>query len=218
MGDFTEDALAADEQERLDAAAQEPEDAEVLEAEQDPADRWRSFLLRKTISDRVAAQVKAEREALLQELLELRKSLGVKQLQVNLPDETPVATLTISQPSTQLQAAEDELVAYLEREGREDLLDTVVIPAQAERTERRAKPHALEALTQDVAWIDGHPVTEDGEMLEWITQHTPPVKSFTVKYAKPKGQMSGDDRIVQEWLQGNLGQVDAGPDLPQLGQ
>lgn len=222
MGDMTEDAVqqeAAEQAARIQAEHDHPdqEDAEVVDEAPDPADVYRSFLLRKTISDRVAAQVKGEREGLLKELLDLKKRLGVKQLQVDLPDGTPVATLTISQPATRLEADPVDLLEYLEREGREDLLETVVIPAQAERTERRIKPHALEALTTDVAWIDGHPVTEDGEMLEFITQETPPVKSFTVKYARPKGQMAGDDRVVQEWLQGNLPQVDAGPDLPQLG-
>lgn len=232
MGDMTEDAQAHQEQESIRdlqeklraaraGATPEPEDAEVVdepEQEADPLDVYRSFLLRKAISDRVAAQVKGERADIFQELRDLQKKLGVKQLQVNLPDGTPVATITVSQPSTKLQADPDQLLEYLDRTGREDLVDVEVIPAQAERTVRRIKPHALEALTTDVAWIDGHPVNAEGEMLEFITQETPAPSSFTVKYAAPKGQMKGDDRLIQSWLDGQLAQLDTGPDLPQLGQ
>ena len=58
-----------------------------------------AFTLRKTVSDRVAAEVKTERTALEDRILTRMKEEGVKQTIVTLPDGTPVATLTVTQPT-----------------------------------------------------------------------------------------------------------------------
>ena len=170
------------------------------------------FALRKTIGDRVTAEVKGERLDLQDRLLQRMRDEGVKQTQVSLPDGTPVATLTVSQPRPVVEAVDPEALLEWARENRPEWVETVEHEAVAAWTEHRLTPEALagKGLTQAPG---GTLVTADGEAVPGLRRTTPAVKSFAVKYAD-----GGADALVEAWLGGELAAVDAGATLPTLGE
>lgn len=170
------------------------------------------FTLRKTIADRVSAEVKGERLDLQDRLLQRMRDEGVKQTMVSLPDGTPVATLTVSQPRPVVEAVDPEGLLEWARENRPEWVETVEHEAVAAWTEHRLTPEALagKGLTQAPG---GTLVTTDGEAVPGLRRTTPAPKSFAVKYAD-----GGADALVEAWLVGELAAVDAGATLPTLGE
>lgn len=172
------------------------------------------FILRKTISDKVAASVKGEREDVFTRLKSAHDETGAKQLSVKLPSGTEVAKITLQQPKEQTHVDNGRLLSYLRDGGLDDYLEVIEHPAQEAWSETRVlnEAAAVAHLTENAAWIEGHPVTEEGEMLEFITRTVGEPKSFTVTYAK-----GGQDRVISEWLDGNLAHLNPGEELPQIG-
>lgn len=170
------------------------------------------FALRKTIADRVSAEVKGERLDLQDRLLKRMRDEGVKQTMVSLPDGTPVATLTVSQPRPVVEAVDPEGLLEWARENQPEWVETVEHEAVEAWTEYRLTPEALagKGLTQAAG---GTLVTSDGEQVPGLRRTTPAPKSFAVKYAD-----GGADALVEAWLGGELAAVDAGATLPTLGE
>lgn len=200
------------------AAEPDPDPDDVVDEPVDealsPLDVNRAFILRKAISDRVAAQVKAERDDVLARILDAMETTGANRLAVNLPDGTPVATISLVQPSEKVAVDDAKLLAWA-RENRPDVVETIEHPAVEAWSEQRLAPDAVAKITDGTPWADGSPVVE-GEPLPFIHRSTPAPSSFRVAYARSGGQSVGEDRIVDAWLAGGL-PLPLGPDLPQLG-
>lgn len=167
-----------------------------------------TFALRKTVADLVADEVKAERQRLQDRLLERMVDEGVKQTAVTLPDGTPVATLTVAQPSPRDVVDDAALLAWCQ-EHRPEWVTTVEHPAVEAWTEHRVDLDAVKAAK--LATVDGQAVTEDGEVVEGITRRTPPPSSFAVKYAP-----GGREAIVGAYHAGQLGHLALGATLPAI--
>ncbi|MGQ7788167.1 hypothetical protein [Nesterenkonia sp. K-15-9-6] len=165
-----------------------------------------AFILRKTISDLVTAEVKTEREHVVADLLARFEEDGIKQLSVNLPDGEAIATLTITQPKPKTTIRdEDKLLAWAE-ENRPDLVEEV--PAH-----RVLSATALAELAKSTTVVDGEHVTEDGETVPGLRTTTAAPSSFMVKYAQ------GDEsraRLIEAWKDGELAEIDTGETVPQL--
>lgn len=168
------------------------------------------FLLKKTISDKVAGEVKSERDLVFDALLQAYEDTGSKSFVVKLPNGDKVATFTITEPKAKEVTNEAELAEWLENNGYGDQVDTVEIPA---RVEKRAKPGALDAIGAQLVPDSGDFVTPAGEVVEGIQlAPAPKPTSFSVRYEK-----GAQDRVIGAWQQGELAEVDAGAALPQIG-
>lgn len=175
------------------------------------------FVLRNAVATAVKKEVEAERDVVFDRLMDLFEQTGTKQISVNLEDGTSIATIAIVQPSEKITTNDNALITYLQDKGLDQYLETIEHPAQEAWTEVKVKPTAVAELTKNMAWISGHPVTEDGEMLDCITRTTPTPTSFRVAYTKAKaGGMDGGERIIREWQDGHLAHLQPGETLPQI--
>ena len=168
-----------------------------------------AFVLRKTIADMVASEVKSERGTRMEQLLDLHEDTGAKQVAVKLPSGEQVATLTITQPSPKQVVDESRLLAWC-KENRPDLVETVDHPATEAWTEERVNAEAFRRIEADV--VDGDWITADGEHIDGIRTVTDAPSSFSVKYSK-----GGQDRIIDAWRSGELSSIEPGGTLPQIG-
>lgn len=168
------------------------------------------FLLKKTISDKVAGEVKSDRELVFEALLQAYEDTGSKSFVVKLPNGDKVATFTITEPKAKEVTNEAELAEWLENNGYGDQVDAVEIPA---RVEKHAKPGALDAIGAQLVPDTGEFVTPAGEVVEGIQlAPAPKPTAFSVRYEK-----GAQDRVIGAWQQGELAEVDAGAALPQIG-
>lgn len=168
-------------------------------------DQQLAFLLRKTIADYVAGEVKAERGDVLDTLRHLHDELGVKQLGVALPDGEQVATLTLTQPKPKTDVVDDGALIEWAQENRPELVEEV--------TTVRLRGDAVKTLTAETSEVDGEHITEDGETVPGLRTTTAAPSSFSVKYAD--GDTSRE-RLVEAWRSGDLGALDTGATLPAL--
>lgn len=167
-----------------------------------------AFTLRKTVSDRVAAEVKTERTALEDRILTRMKEEGVKQTIVTLPDGTPVATLTVTQPSRKTETDDAALLAWA-KENHPEWVETIEHPAQEAWTEERIDAAALKAAKLQPA-NGGVVVTADGEEVQGMTHHVPAPTSFSTKYAD-----GGAQAVLDAYLAGELSDLPLGDTLPR---
>jgi hypothetical protein len=165
------------------------------------------FVLKKTIADFVTDEVKQDRQERMEELLAMFRELGVDRFTVELPDGQNVATISISKPKPKLQVSENELMGWVEANGYEHLIETVVIP---EREHKKLPVDVLEQIGA-IKTDDGEFVTPDGVPVDGAREVTPEPSSFTVRYAK-----GGQHRIIDAWQAGELAGIDAGTTLPQI--
>src|SRR5690625_4812337 len=145
------------------------------------------FVLKKTIADLVNDEVKQDRAARMEELLEMFRELGVDRFKVELPDGEAVATLSISKPKPKLNINENELIDWLETNGYGNLIQTVTIP---ERTEKKLPVDILDQIGA-IETEDGEFVTADGVPVDGAQVVTPEPSSFKVRYEK-----GGQNRII----------------------
>lgn len=167
-----------------------------------------AFTLRKTVADRVVAEVKTERTALETRILARMKEEGVKQTIVTLPDGTPVATLTVAQPTRRTETDDAALLAWA-KENHPEWVETIEHPAQEAWTEERIDAAALKAAKLRAA-NGGVFVTEDGEEVQGMTHHVPDPTSFSTKYAD-----GGAQAVLDAYLSGELSDLPLGDTLPR---
>ncbi|MDZ5077893.1 hypothetical protein [Nesterenkonia sp. HG001] len=168
------------------------------------ADRL-AFLLRKTVADAAGAEVKAERQHVIDDLLELHEEHGVKQVAVKLPDDEQIATLTISQPTPRTEITDDDAFIDWAAEHYPDAVEKVTV--------RRVDPQLLKVIAAEYPEADGRHYSADGEQVPGVRTHTPPPSSFSVKYAD--GDRSRE-RLIGAWRGGELAELDTGDTLPAL--
>jgi len=151
----------------------------------------------KALRDAIDAELTASRADVLDGLLDARDSLGVKAVDVTLPDGTKVATVTLTEPKARIAVTnEDAFVAYVAQRWPTEVetttvTKTVVRPAWQKKL--------LERLT---AAGDGDAAdTETGELVDGVTAY-PPARpsSFSLRYAD-----EGRDRIAAAYRAGDLG-------------
>ena len=111
-----------------------------------------AFTLRKTVADRVSAEMKTERTSLEDRLLTRMKEEGVKQTLVTLPDGTPVATLTVTQPSRKTETDDAALLAWA-KENHPEWVETIEHPAQEAWTEERIDAAAIKEAKLQLSLI-----------------------------------------------------------------
>lgn len=164
-----------------------------------------AFLLRKTIADFVATEVKDERAQIFEDLIGRYDEDGTKQLVVTLPGGEAIATLTIAQPTPKTTVKDES--ALLDWVAESD-------PAAIEEvTTRRVSRMKLAELEKNTEVIDGDHYTADGEQVPGLVTTTAKPSSFSVKY---QGGDKARARLVQAWKQGELATLDTGNTLPAL--
>ncbi|KUG58948.1 hypothetical protein [Nesterenkonia jeotgali] len=172
-----------------------------------------AFLLRKTVADFIATEVKDERHTIMDDLLTRFQEDGIKQLSINLPDGEAIATLTLTQPKPVAkvkQAEADELLAWVARRHPELVEE---IPEQVIPAHQALKSDAVPYLIRHTKVVEGHHYTEEGEAVPALFTTTADPSSFSVKYS------SGDDsraRLLDAWRDGELAGLNTGTTLPAL--
>ena len=169
------------------------------------------FLLKKTIADIVKGEVDSDRAELTIALLKQYDETGSKSVTIKIPGAEKVATFTLAEakPTTAVDGS-----ALLEwcRENRPDLLTTVHHPAQEAWDETVLADGAAATLAKEAKLAGTSYITDDGELidgLEYVPAGCP--KSFSVRYEK-----GGQERIIDAWKSGELGELDAGRTIPQI--
>jgi hypothetical protein len=145
------------------------------------------------LKDRIATEYAEQRTALLGQLLDAQADLGVKSLDVSLPNGTKVATITLTEPSVRVTVDdEDAFTAWVARR----------YPTEVQ-TVMTVRPAGRKAIL-DQAVVEGEDVFDwnDGEKLDGVraAHPAPQSRSFSVRY--PDG---GRDAIAHAWRVGELG-------------
>lgn len=168
-----------------------------------------AFILRHTVASRVKDEVEADRADRLEALLALRDDTGADRVEVTLPSGHQVATLSLVKPKAREDVDQEKVLAWA-REHHPDLVERIHHDPVPAYTEERVDMTAVRALGL-TSMPDGTVVTADGEVVPGMTVTTPPVRSFTVRYA-PGGQ----EAVLAAWQGGDLGHLTMGHTLPAL--
>lgn len=175
-------------------------------------DRNLRFLLMKTMSDMVKGETDAERKELMEALLAQFEETGTKSFSIGIPGAEKVATFTISEPKPGHKVDPAALLAWCQ-ENRPDLVETIEHPAVEAFTEHKLRDDIEKVITKEYKLAKDTYITDDGEPVagvEYIPAGTP--KSFTVTYVK-----EGQQRVIDAWRGGELGNITPGTNLPQIG-
>ncbi|MGY2747253.1 hypothetical protein [Arthrobacter sp. UYCu723] len=170
------------------------------------------FLLMKTLTDMVKTETDAGRGELMEVLLAQFEETGTKSFSVGIPGAEKVATFTIAEPKPGHKVNDAELLEWCQA-NRPDLIEKVEHPQIDAWTELRLADRTEKCITTEYKLAKDTYITEDGEPIpgvEYIPAGTP--KSFTVRYEK-----GGQERVIEAWRSGELGTIEPGKTLPQIG-
>lgn len=166
----------------------------------------------KAYADDLAGFLKDARADLLDDLLRRYDEEGTKSFAVLLPNGQKVGQVTLPEAKAYDDITDPaSLFEWAEPKGG---IITDVIPAQAERNEKRINKAWLESLTKSaITTEDGQLIDPDsGEIIPGVIRHPATVKtSFTVTYTK-----TGREELAQAYLNGDLNGIAAGSALPQI--
>ena len=166
----------------------------------------------KTFADDLAGFLKNERADLLDELLRRYEAEGTKSFAILLPNGTKVGQVTL--PEAKAYEEIVDAASLFEWAEPKDGIITDIIPAQAERKEKRIDKAWLDSIIKSaIETDDGQLIDpESGEVIPGIRRHPSTVKtSFTVTYTK-----TGREELAQAYHNGNLNSIAAGSALPQI--
>ena len=175
-------------------------------------DRNLHFLQLKTLTDMVKTETDAGRAELMDILLAQFEDTGTKSFSVGIPGGEKVATFTIAEPKPGHKVYPDELLEWC-KTNRPDLVETIEHPPVEAWTEHKLVDGIEKAITTDYKLARDTYITDEGEPVpgvEYIPAGTP--KSFSVKYEK-----GGQERVIEAWRAGELGNIEPGKTLPQIG-
>lgn len=166
----------------------------------------------KAYADDLAGFLKDARADLLDDLLRRYDEEGTKSFAVLLPNGQKVGQVTLPEAKAYDDVVDPaSLFEWAEPKGG---IITDVIPAQAERNEKRINKAWLESLTKSaITTEDGQLIDpESGEVIPGVIRHPATVKtSFTVTYTK-----TGREELAQAYLSGDLNSIASGSALPQI--
>lgn len=171
------------------------------------------FLLKKTIADIVKGEVDSDRADMLEALLEQYDDTGAKSVTIKIPGAEKVATLTLAEPKPTTTVDAPALLEWC-CEHRPELVKVVHHPAVEEWEEPMLVDGAAATIAKSAKLAGTVYITDDGEPidgLEYVPAGRP--KSFSVRYEK-----GGQERVIEAWKAGELGELDAGRTLPQITQ
>lgn len=157
----------------------------------------------KALRDAIDAELSGSRADVLDGLLDAKASLGVKSVDVTLPDGTKVASVTLTEPKGRIAVTNDEAFARY-------VLDRW--PDEVAMTVRSAWQKKLLARLKDAG--DGDVVDpETGELVDGVTAYPPAdPSSFSLRYAD-----GGRERIADAYRNGQLGELaDLTPQTPAI--
>lgn len=161
----------------------------------------------KAIRDAIDEELSGSRSAVLEGLVDAKESLGVKSVDVTLPDGTKVASVTLTEPQPRISVTSEEAFAnYVEARWPEE------VEVVTRKTVRPAWSKKLLARLADAG--DGDAVdTETGELVDGVTAWpAPKPSSFSLRYAS-----GGRERIAQAYRDGQLGELaDLTPQTPAI--
>lgn len=166
----------------------------------------------KAYADDLASFLKDARADLLDELLRRYEAEGTKSFAILLPNGQKVGQVTLPEAKAYDDITDGaSLFEWAEPKGG---IITDIIPAQAERKEKRIDKVWLASLTESALETeDGQLIDPDtGEVIPGVRRHPSTVKtSFTVTYTK-----TGREELAQAYLNGDLNGIAAGSALPQI--
>lgn len=166
----------------------------------------------KAYADDLAGFLKDARADLLDDLLRRYDEEGTKSFAVLLPNGQKVGQVTLPEAKAYDDVVDPaSLFEWAEPKGG---IITDVIPAQAERNEKRINKAWLESLTKSaITTEDGQLIDpESGEIIPGVIRHPATVKtSLTVTYTK-----TGREELAQAYLSGDLNTIASGSALPQI--
>lgn len=172
-----------------------------------------TFLLMKTLADVVKTETDKGRAELMETLLAQFEDTGNKSYSVHIPGAEKVATFTIAEPKPTHKVDPAALLAWCQV-NRPDLVETIEHPPVEPWTEHRLRDDVEKVITkeydlaQNTYYVNGDGAPVDG--VEYVPAGTP--KSFTVRYEK-----GGQERVIEAWRNGELGNITPGANLPQIG-
>lgn len=155
----------------------------------------------KAIRDAIDVTYRQVRVGMVLALLDARRDTGLRSLDVELPDGTKVATVSLTQPKPSIRVDEAGFVAWVGKEHPSEIVPSV------RDAFRRAVMDRLLAVGNDV--VD----KETGEAVTWAQQTAAPEPTtFSLRFAGPAGA-DGRGAIAAAWQAGQLDGYAPGPKL-----
>ena len=167
-------------------------------------DALRAALIGKLLKELVAEADTAGRSEALAHLLAAHEALGVKSVDVTLPDGTKVGTATLTAPAAGISVDEAAFMRWVQAEH-----PTEVVPAVRESFRR--------VVRSRLKIVDGKVIDKStGEVVPWASVRAAAERptSFSVRYAD-----GGREAIETAWREGRLNPLDhlTGRTLPAGG-
>jgi hypothetical protein len=166
----------------------------------------------KAYADELAGFLKDARADLLDELLRRYEAEGTKSFAILLPNGQKVGQVTL--PEAKAYDDITDAASLFEWAEPKDGLIVDVIPAQAERKEKRINKVWLDGILKSALETEGGQLIDPGtgEVIPGVRRHPATVKtSFTVTYTK-----TGREELAQAYLNGDLNAIADGSALPQI--
>lgn len=168
-------------------------------------DAVRAVLIGKLLKELIAEADQAGRAEALAQLLAANQNLGVKSVDIELPDSTKVGVATLTSPSAGISIDEGAFVTWVKTEHPSEVVQAV------RESFRRAVRSRLRIADGKV--ID----RTTGQIMPWasVRPPAPHPTSFSVRYAD-----GGREAIETAWRQGRLNPLDhlPGRTLPTGGE
>lgn len=160
----------------------------------------------KALRDAIDEELEAERATTLSEVRQVYEAYGAKSFDVRLSDSTKVASISLAIPKAEAAVTGPaELDAFIEATYPHAML---IVPAS-----RTVSPAFREEFLRRLEFIDGTPVTPEGEVVPGVEYRAAgEPKSFSVRFEK-----TGRERIARAWALGQFGALMPGmaPQLPE---
>lgn len=204
----------------MSAPTQEPQFEEIVQVDI-KAENLR-FVLKKTILDAVAAEVKRDREEHLKPLVEEWRRSGNKAFSVTLPDGTKIGNVTLTEAKDATVISDDTAFFLWIKANHPEEIETINVPEQVipAKSYEQVKPAALNRLLEEEFGQAGDSIiTKDGEPVPGVEfMKAPEPSQFSVTYAGAKAvdKDRTKQRLFQAYRNGELGHLDLGSALPQI--
>lgn len=172
------------------------------------------LVLAKAIADALAGAMGGLREDHFDVLLEQYQETGTKQFVVKLPDETKVATITLTEQKESYEVTDPQAFLDWMRDTNPDGIETVEIPATEAYSYAQVRPRAQDAVVKRLDHVGDmalDPAT--GEIVPGITYRPAGrPKGFQVRY-----ETDGRHQVIDAWRTGALAELVGSDVLPQIG-
>lgn len=181
------------------------------------------FVLKQTILGAIKDEVEAGRGEHLGHLVDEYERSGTKSFSVALPDGTKIGNVTLTEGKDSVGIKDQTAFFLWMKEHYPEEIETVEIPAQIvpASSYEQVKPAAFNRLLEHEVFVEreGEILTQDGELVDGAEfRKAPRPDRFSVTYATTKAAERAriKRRLVDAYLNGDLGHLNLGVALPQI--